>query len=94
MSYPTVSCLGEMGTTPARLVRPTVGLIPATELKSEGQIMDPSVSVPSVTVAMLAAAAIADPVLEPHGSADSTYGFCIPTGAYVNEHQASEAREG
>jgi hypothetical protein len=65
-----------MGTTPARLVNPTVGLIPTTEFSDAGQIMEPSVSVPSVTAAMLAAAAMDDPVLDPHGLAVSTYGFC------------------
>lgn len=58
--------------TPARLVSPTVGLIPTTEFKCEGQMMEPSVSVPSVTAAKFAAADIADPLLDPHGSADST----------------------
>lgn len=70
-----MSCLGVIGTTPARLVRPTVGLIPTTELALEGQRMDPSVSVPSDTATILAATDIDDPLLEPHGSADSMYGF-------------------
>lgn len=61
-----------MGITPARLVNPTVGLIPTTEFSDAGQSIEPSVSVPSVTAAMLVAAAIADPVLDPHGVADST----------------------
>lgn len=72
ITHPTVSCLGEMGMTPARLVNPRVGLIPTTEFSDAGQRMEPSVSVPSVTAARLAAAAIAEPVLDPHGSADST----------------------
>uniref|UniRef100_J3LVT1 Uncharacterized protein n=1 Tax=Oryza brachyantha TaxID=4533 RepID=J3LVT1_ORYBR len=72
-----VSCLGEMGMTPARLVSPTVGLIPTTEFFDAGQSIDPSVSVPSVTAAMFAAAASADPLLDPHGSVDSTYGLFI-----------------
>ena len=72
MTHPTVSCLGEIGITPARLVNPTVGLIPTTELSDAGQSMEPLVSVPSVTAAMFAAAAIAEPVLDPQGSADST----------------------
>lgn len=71
-TYPTVSCLGEMGITPARLVNPTVGLIPTTEFNDDGQSMDPSVSVPSVTAAMFAAAAIAGPVLDPQGGEDRT----------------------
>jgi exosome complex RNA-binding protein Rrp42 (RNase PH superfamily) len=40
-------------------------------------MMEPSVSVPIVTAAMFAAAAIAEPLLEEHGVADGTYGFCI-----------------
>lgn len=69
---PTVSCLGVMGMTPARLVNPSVGLIPTTEFSDAGQSMEPLVSVPSVTAAMLAAAAIAEPVLDPQGLADNT----------------------
>ena len=65
-TYPTVSCLGVMGMTPDRLVNPTEGLIPTAELNADGQIIDPEVSVPSVTAAMFAAAATADPVLDPH----------------------------
>uniref|UniRef100_A0A5K1H2I8 Uncharacterized protein n=1 Tax=Nymphaea colorata TaxID=210225 RepID=A0A5K1H2I8_9MAGN len=61
---------------PALLVRPTVGLIPTTELALAGQMMLPSVSVPSDTGAKFAATPVADPVLEPHGSAVATYGFC------------------
>ena len=64
-----------MGITPARLVNPTVGLIPTTEFSDAGQSMEPSLSVPSVTATMFAAAAIAEPPLDPHGSAESTYGF-------------------
>lgn len=58
--------------TPARLVSPTVGLMPTTEFAAAGQIMDPSVSVPSDTDTILAATAIADPLLDPQGLADST----------------------
>lgn len=82
-TYPTVSCLDVTGMTPARLVNPTVGLIPTTEFSDAGHSMEPSVSVPSVTAAMPVAAAIADPVLEPHGSADSTYGFYTKTRTSV-----------
>ena len=39
--------------------------------------MEPMVSVPSETVAMLAATNIADPLLDPCGSPDSMYGFCM-----------------
>jgi hypothetical protein len=90
MTYPTVSCLGVLGTTPARLVNPTVGLIPTTEFSDAGHSMEPAVSVPSVTAAMFAAAAIAEPVLDPHGSAESTYGFCtkLPADAYIQNSNA------
>src|SRR5229473_8175393 len=64
---PMVSCTCEMGTTPARLVRPTVGLIPTTPFTFAGQTMLPLVSVPSETAAKLADAAAPDPELEPHG---------------------------
>ena len=67
-----MSCLGEIGMTPARLVRPIVGLMPTTELELDGQIMEPSVSVPNDTVTKFAATDIADPLLDPHGSADRT----------------------
>src|SRR5205823_745030 len=77
---PTVSWLWEIGMTPARLVRPTVGLIPTTPFDEAGQRIEPSVSVPRETVARLAAMAAADPELEPQGVRSSTYGFrpCPP----------------
>ncbi|KAB8094899.1 hypothetical protein EE612_022344, partial [Oryza sativa] len=78
VTYPTVSCRGVIGMTPARLVRPTVGLIPTTEFHDAGQIIDPSVSVPSVTAAMFAAAATAEPLLDQHGVAVTTYGVSPP----------------
>ncbi len=62
-----VSCVAEIGMTPARLVSPTVGLMPTTPLTPEGQMMEPSVSVPMATVTRLAATAMAEPLLEPHG---------------------------
>jgi hypothetical protein len=68
-----------MGTTPYRLVSPTVGLIPTTELNADGQSMDASVSVPNVTAAMFAAAATPGPALDPHGVDDGAYGFCSPS---------------
>ena len=66
-----MSCLGEIGTTSARLVRPIVGLMPTTELELDGQIM-PSVSDPNDTATKFAATDIADPLLDPHGFADRT----------------------
>src|SRR5207253_7214570 len=64
---PTVSWVWEMGTTPARLVRPTVGLMAATPLALPGQTMLPSVSEPNDTAAKLAEAAAPEPELEPQG---------------------------
>src|SRR5215467_9922964 len=64
---PTVSWVWEIGTTPARLVRPTVGLIPTTPLAFAGQTMLPSVSVPKDSVVKLADSAAPDPELEPQG---------------------------
>src|SRR5215471_872253 len=64
---PTVSWVWEIGTTPARLTRPTVGLIPTTPFAFAGQTMLPSVSVPIDTAAKLAEAAAPEPALEPQG---------------------------
>src|SRR5216683_7435505 len=64
---PTVSWVCEMGTTPARLVSPTVGLIPTTPLALDGQTMLPSVSLPRARTAKFADAAAPEPELEPQG---------------------------
>src|SRR5690348_11657465 len=70
---PTVSCVWEIGTTPARLTRPTVGLRATTPLALPGQTMLPSVSLPSDTAAKLEEAAAPDPALEPHGFRSREY---------------------
>src|SRR5438132_14346970 len=69
-----------MGTTPARLVRPTVGLRPTTPLAFPGQTMLPSVSLPNETAAKFAEAAAPEPELEPQGLRSSAYGLfpCPP----------------
>src|SRR5215472_2598004 len=72
---PTVSWMCEMGTTPARLVRPTVGLIPTTLFTFPGHTMLPSVSVPTDTAVKLAATEAAEPELEPHSLRSSEYGL-------------------
>src|SRR5438128_5515866 len=74
---PTVSCVCEMGTTPARLVSPTVGLIPTTPLAFAGHTMLPSVSLPNDTVAKFADAAAPEPELEPQGLRSMKYGLCV-----------------
>src|SRR5712671_6402622 len=66
-----------MGTTPARLVSPTVGLIPTTPLALAGQTMLPSVSLPNETVAKFADAAAPEPELEPHGLRSMPYGLLV-----------------
>src|SRR5437588_8412897 len=62
---------------PARLIRPSVGLMPTRPDADDGQTTEPSVSVPMPTAARLAA--IADPVpeLDPHALRSSTYGFFV-----------------
>src|SRR6266436_5693314 len=73
---PTVSCVCEMGTTPARLVSPTVGLIPTTPFALAGQTMLPSVSLPNETAAKFAEAPAPEPELDPQGL--RSHGrFCI-----------------
>src|SRR5207245_6692755 len=64
---PTVSCVCEMGTTPARLTRPTVGLMPTTPFAFAGQMMLPSVSVAMETVVRFPEVDAQDPELEQHG---------------------------
>src|SRR5919109_1504081 len=72
---PIVSCVCEIGTTPARLVRPTVGLIPTTPFMCAGQTMLPSVSVASAAAQRFADTAAPDPELEPHGFRSIAYGL-------------------
>ena len=62
---------------PVRLTRPSVGLMPTTPLAPAGQTIEPSVSVPTATVARFAAAATPDPELEPHGLRSSAYGLLV-----------------
>src|SRR5438105_134518 len=74
---PIVSCVCEIGTTPARLVRPTVGFIPTTLFTFAGQTILPSVSLPMLTAAKLAAAATAEPELDPQALRSSEYGLWV-----------------
>src|SRR5260370_28288476 len=74
---PTVSWMWVMGTTPARLVRPTVGLMPTTPLALAGQTTLPSVSVPKDTVAKFSEAAAPEPELEPQGVRSIAHGVCV-----------------
>src|SRR5215467_4591186 len=62
---PTVSCTCEIGTTPPRLVSPTVGLIPTTPFTFAGHTMLPSVSVPRETAVKFEDTAAPEPELDP-----------------------------
>ena len=64
---PAVSWLSEIGTIPARLTRPTVGLTPTIPLAFDGQTTEPSVSVPTPSAARFADTAAPDPELDPQG---------------------------
>src|SRR6185436_9527495 len=66
-----------MGITPARLVRPTVGLIPTTPLIDAGQTIEPSVSVARAAAQKLAATPAPDPELEPQGLRSRTEGLRV-----------------
>src|ERR1700730_326950 len=72
---PGVSWVCESGTTPPRLTRPTVGLIPTTPEMLAGQMMLPSVSVPMPTAVKFADTEAADPELEPQGLKSMMYGL-------------------
>src|ERR1700750_3282630 len=74
---PAVSWLCEIGMIPARLTRPTVGLIPTKEFPDDGHTTEPSVSVPIAAAHRFAARAAPDPELEPHGLRSRTYGFLV-----------------
>ncbi len=62
---PAVSCEWAMGMIPERLTSPTVGLMPTSPFTEAGEVIEPSVSVPTATAARLAAMAAPDPELEP-----------------------------
>ena len=72
---PAVSWLAAMGTIPVRGMRPTVGLMPTSELAADGLRIDPDVSVPTVSGANPTAADTADPELEPLGVCEASYGL-------------------
>src|SRR5439155_26593316 len=74
---PGVSWVCEIGTIPARLARPTVGLIPTTAFTLAGQTMLPSVSVPTDMAAKFAPAAAPEPELEPQALRSVEYGLWV-----------------
>src|SRR5207253_10904899 len=74
---PAVSWSALIGTTPARLHKPSVGLIPTSPLAPDGQTIEPSVSVPTAATARSAAEPTPEPELEPHGLRSRTYGMFV-----------------
>ena len=66
-----MSWLKAMGTMPLRLTRPTVGLQPTMPLTLAGEVIEPSVSVPTASAHRLAATATALPEDEPLGERSS-----------------------
>src|SRR5260370_13584683 len=69
---PAVSWLKVIGTMPARLISPTVGLTVTTPFWLAGESSEPEVSVPIATVANPAATATAEPELDPPGDTIGT----------------------
>src|SRR5512137_433049 len=74
---PAVSCEAAIGTIPSRLTSPTVGLMPTRPHFDAGDVIDPSVSVPTATGARLAATAAALPELDPLALRSSAYGLRV-----------------
>src|SRR3954469_22030996 len=62
---------------PERPMRPTVGLMPTSPAAADGDVTEPSVSVPIATAQQLDAAADPDPELEPDGVRSSAYGLRV-----------------
>ena len=72
---PTVSKVGDTGKSPSFETRPGVGRRPVTPQNADGMRIDPPVSVPSVPAARSAAAAAAEPPLEPPQTRSVAQGF-------------------
>src|SRR5690349_4792682 len=62
---------------PERPISPTVGLMPTSDDAADGDVTEPSVSVPMAIAQQLAAVAAPEPELEPDGVRSSTYGFRV-----------------
>src|SRR5713226_7012832 len=84
---PAVSWLCAMGIMPARLTRPSVGLMPTSPFIEDGQVTEPSVSVPTAMAQIFAAAAAPDPELEPQGLRSSAQGLrhCPPRALHPED---------
>ena len=62
---PAVSWDAAIGMMPLRLTKPSVGLMPTRPQVDAGETIEPSVSVPTASVARLAAIAAPEPELDP-----------------------------
>src|SRR5512146_2416509 len=62
---------------PARLTSPTVGLMPTIPQALDGQMIEPSVSVPTAATQRLAATAAPEPELDPQGLRSSAFGLRV-----------------
>src|SRR4029078_10911819 len=67
VSTPIVSRVGDIGTTPYRLIRPFVVFSPVTPLRAAGMRTEPPVSEPIAAGASPAATATPEPLLDPPG---------------------------
>src|SRR6185312_10281632 len=74
---PTASLYGLRGITPARLTRPRVTRIVASDANPEGFDKELQVSVPNPSAARLVETAVALPPLEPAVLSDGSYAFPI-----------------
>ena len=72
---PGLSWLELIGTTWVVSTAPTVGLSPATPLSDAGQVIDPSVSVPTASGASPAASAAPEPDDDPPADRSSAHGL-------------------
>ncbi len=73
---PTWSRLSASGSTPWRLTRPQVGLMPVSPLAPHGKRIDPPVSVPMLPWHSPAAVATPDPLDEEPTQWSACQGFC------------------
>lgn len=73
----TTSFEGANGITPLDETASSVGFSPTIAFRVEGEIIEPSVSVPSEMVAKFADIDTADPLLEPEGFWLSTYALRV-----------------
>src|SRR5260370_4271724 len=74
---PAVSWLWAMGIMPVCDIGRRVGLRALNGLLEAGQVIEPSVSVPTAAAQRLVAVATAEPELEPQAVQFKIYGFCV-----------------